>query len=167
MVVFSAFFGCRGVVGFKVAMWLRHVREKVRPARPGVGASAKKFALQAQNGRKTLFSGALGEFFRARAVGIPVLGEFFRANRHYAQVLSATRALPACSGGGFALHEAVAQRVAGVSDPHVVQFPQSGGGEVGTRGGVVLTVQTASEKSVENGLLWATWSALWVHRCLS
>jgi len=29
-----------------------------------VGASAKKFALQAQNGRKTLFSGALGEFFR-------------------------------------------------------------------------------------------------------
>ena len=30
-----------------------------------VGASAKKFALQAQNGRKTLFSGALGEFFRA------------------------------------------------------------------------------------------------------
>ena len=29
-----------------------------------VGVSAKKFALQAQNGRKPLFSGALGEFFR-------------------------------------------------------------------------------------------------------
>ena len=29
-----------------------------------VGASAKKFTLQAQNGRKTLFLGALGEFFR-------------------------------------------------------------------------------------------------------
>ena len=29
-----------------------------------VCVSAKKFALQAQNGRKTLFSGALGEFFR-------------------------------------------------------------------------------------------------------
>ena len=65
----------------------------------------------------------LGELFRARVVGIPMLGEFFRANRHYAQVLSATRALHAGSGGGFALHEAVAQRVAGVSDPHVVQFP--------------------------------------------
>ena len=29
-----------------------------------VGASAKKFALQAQNGRKTLFLGVLGEFCR-------------------------------------------------------------------------------------------------------
>jgi len=69
---------CRGVVGFKVAMWLRHVREKVRPARPGVGASAKKFALQAQNGRKTLFSGALGELFRGNAAGGAALGELFR-----------------------------------------------------------------------------------------
>ena len=42
-----------------------------------VGASAKKFALQAQNGRKTLFSGALGEFFRGNAAGGAVLGEFF------------------------------------------------------------------------------------------
>ena len=47
-----------------------------------VGASAKKFALQAQNGRKTLFSGALGEFFRGNAGGGAVLGEFFRANRY-------------------------------------------------------------------------------------
>ena len=70
--------GCRGVIGFKVAMWLRHVREKVRPARPGVGASAKKFALHAQNGRKTLFSGALGELFRGNAAGGAALGELFR-----------------------------------------------------------------------------------------
>ena len=54
---------CRGVVGFKVAMWLRHVREKVRPARPGVGASAKKFALQAQNGRKRCFQARWANFF--------------------------------------------------------------------------------------------------------
>ena len=55
---------CKGVGGFKVAPSSRAMREKVRPARPGMGVSAKKFALQAQNGRKMLFSGVLGEFFR-------------------------------------------------------------------------------------------------------
>ena len=33
------------------------------------------------------------------------------------------------SGGGFALHEALWRRVAGVSEPHVVQFPPFGGSE--------------------------------------
>jgi len=56
--------GCSGVIGFKVATWLCPMREKVRPARLDVCVSAKKFALQTQNGRKTLFSGALGELFR-------------------------------------------------------------------------------------------------------
>ena len=51
---------CSGVIGFKVGAWLCPVREKVRPARPDVCVSAKKFAPHAQNGRKTLFSGALG-----------------------------------------------------------------------------------------------------------
>ena len=45
-----------------------------------MGVSAKKFALQAQNGRKMLFSGVLGELFRGRATGSPVLGEFFRGS---------------------------------------------------------------------------------------
>ena len=40
---------------------------------------AKKFALRAQNGRKTLFSGVLGEFFRGNAAGGVALGEYFRA----------------------------------------------------------------------------------------
>ena len=44
------------------------MRENVRPARPAMGVCAKKFALQAQNGRKMLFSGVLGEFFRGSAV---------------------------------------------------------------------------------------------------
>jgi len=35
------------------------------------------------------------------------------------------------SVGGFALHEAFWRRVAGVSDPRVVQFPLLGGGEDG------------------------------------
>ena len=106
MGVFRAYLGCSGVVGFNgccswvssgdggftvacisccsggggciVATSLRPVREIVRPARLDVGASAKKFALQAQNGRKTLFSGALGEFFRGGAAGGAVPGEFFR-----------------------------------------------------------------------------------------
>ena len=71
---------CKGVAGLKVAPSSRAVREKVRPARPCVAASAKKFALRAQNGRKTLFSGALGELFRGRATGCPVPGELFRGS---------------------------------------------------------------------------------------
>ena len=116
--------GCRGLIGFKVATRLRPVREKVRPARPDVCVSAKKFAPHAQNGRKTLFSGALGELFHGNAAGGAVLGELFRANRHCARSCRRCGALQAGSGGGFALHEAVVQRVAGVSDPRVVQFPR-------------------------------------------
>mgnify|MGYP001692001486 CR=1 FL=1 len=48
------------------------------------GASAKIFALHAQNTPKSAFSGVLGEFFRGRAAGGAVLGEFFRANRYCA-----------------------------------------------------------------------------------
>ena len=70
--------GCSGVIGFKVGTWPCSVREKVRPARPGVDVSAKKFAQQAQNDRKTLFSGALGELFRGSVGGGAVLGELFR-----------------------------------------------------------------------------------------
>ena len=69
----------RGVVGFNVAMFARAVREVLHPARPGVCVSAKRFALQAQNGRKTRFLGVLGEYFRERAVGGAVPGEVFRA----------------------------------------------------------------------------------------
>ena len=73
-----------GVVGFNAAMLSRLVREKVRPARSDVGASAKKFALRAHNGPKLAFLGVLGEFFRGRVAGGAVLGEFFRANRYCA-----------------------------------------------------------------------------------
>ena len=51
------------------------------------GASAKKFALHAQNTPKLAFFRLLGEFFRANASGEAVLGELFRANRPCAQVL--------------------------------------------------------------------------------
>ena len=52
---------CSGVVGFNVAMFLRPVRDVCRPARPDVGASAKKIALHAHNGQKLAFDGAPGE----------------------------------------------------------------------------------------------------------
>ena len=94
MGVFGAVFGCSGdvgfsgallgvssgVVGFNVATLSHLVREKVRPAWPDVGASAKKFALHAQNTPKSALLRLLGEFFRGRAAGGAVLGEFFRAN---------------------------------------------------------------------------------------
>ena len=79
MVVFGAIFGRRGdagfrvpllgassgVVGFNVAMLLRLVREKARPAALCHRESAKKFALRTKNGPKLAFLGVLGEFFRA------------------------------------------------------------------------------------------------------
>ena len=49
-----------------------------------VGASAKKFALHAQNTPKSAFLRLLGELFRGNAAGGAVLGEFFRANRYCA-----------------------------------------------------------------------------------
>ena len=52
-----------------------------------------------------------------------MLGEFFRACWRSGQVCDPYGTLHAGSGGGVALHEAVVQRVAGVSDPRVVQFP--------------------------------------------
>ena len=59
---------CSGVVGFNVTMFLRAVRDICRPARPDVGASAKKFALRAHNGQKLAFDGALGKYFRGPTV---------------------------------------------------------------------------------------------------
>ena len=120
--------GCSGVIGFNVAMSPRPVREIVRPARLDVGASAKKFAQRAENTPILAFLGLLGEFFRGSAAGGAVLGEFFRAYRHCGQVIQVTWRLHAGNVGGFALHEALWGRVAGVSDPHVVQIPPSGDG---------------------------------------
>ena len=60
------------------AAWNGCVCEIVRPARPGVGVSAKKFALHDQNMRKTVFSAALGEVFRGAVAEWAVLGEVFR-----------------------------------------------------------------------------------------
>ena len=69
--------GRRGVIGFKVPMGgvLRAKKFALRGLM--VGASAKKFALHAQNTPKSAFLRLLGEFFRGNAAGGSVLGEFF------------------------------------------------------------------------------------------
>ena len=117
-----------------------------------VGASAKKFALHAQNGPQSAFycvlgelfrdntdgGAVLGEFFRGSSGGVGVPGEFCRTYRHAvsfsgtfgALVTGGARSYPlrnglqAGVGGGFALHEALWLRVARVSEPHVLQFPR-------------------------------------------
>ena len=48
------------------------------------------------------------------------------------RALCALGVLHAGGDGGFALHEAFLRRVAGVSDPRVVQFPPIGDGEAAT-----------------------------------
>ena len=109
----------------------------------------------------------LGEFFRGNVTGGVVLGEFFRANRCCARPCRRCGALQAGDDGGFALHEAFSRRVAGVSNPRVVQFPPIGDGEAASRGGVAAKVQTHWAKIAENGLFWLNGSALWRIRRLS
>ena len=68
------------------------------------------------------------------------------------------------SVGGFALHEALWRRVAGVSEACVVQFPPRGGDEVAVWGGVVPKSQTNTVKNAEKGVLWAHCSSFWGRR---
>ena len=79
-----------------------------------------------------------GRVFSRVSGGVGVPGEFCRTYRHAvlfsgtfgALVTGGARSYPlrnglqAGVGGGFALHEALWLRVAGVSEPHVVQFPR-------------------------------------------
>ena len=53
----------------------------LRPARPGVGVSAKKFAQHTKNGPKMVLYGVLGEYFRGNAANSLTLGEFFRGRK--------------------------------------------------------------------------------------
>ena len=91
MGAFGAFFGCIGVVGFNgccsgarsgdggfiAATSQLPVHEKVRPARPDVRASAKRFALLAHNTPNSAFLRLPGEVFRGNVAGGPLLGEYF------------------------------------------------------------------------------------------
>ena len=118
-----------------------------------VGLCAKEFALRAQNVPKLAFYGVLGEFCRGLSGGGAVPGESCRVCRPATvpgtvpgPTLPRPRRRLAAPppyfavprhphigvGGGFALHEAFLRRVAGVSDPRVVQFPPRGRGAAAT-----------------------------------
>ena len=102
-------------------------------------------AISGEQGEFSTGSGAvrlvLGEFCTAHAVGRGVLGEFctgsgpplgpvaglFPLMGTGAGPSGPAGALHDGGGGGFALHEALLRRVAGVSHPLVVQFPPSRG----------------------------------------
>ena len=79
--------GCRGVIGFNVTPSQVPVHEKVRPARPGADASAKKFAQRTKNGPQSAACGVLGEVFRENTAGGVVLGEVFRGTAAEQSVL--------------------------------------------------------------------------------
>ena len=93
-----------------------------------------------------MFLGLLGEFFRERAAGSPVLGEFLSRDPVLHPGLVGGAAHEAGCGGGFCTTRSLRGRVAGVSDPHVVQFPPIGRSEAATHSGVVPKVQTTSSK---------------------
>ena len=129
MCVFVALWASKGVAGFMRTreraskggggfIWAR----KSSPRGPVSSRKREKVRLASPKWAKNAVFRRVGRVFRGRAGGGAVLGEFCRTNRYCARSCR-QRALPACNGGGFALHEAVAQRVASVSDPHVVQFP--------------------------------------------
>ena len=171
MGVFGAVFGCRGdagfrgpllgassgVVGFNVATLSRLVREKLRPARPDVRASAKKFALRAHNGPKLAFSGVLGEFFCGRAAGGAVLGEFFSRQPPLCRSWMQRRALQAGCRWGFCTIRSSLAACRGSNDA----IPPLRGGGAAVRGGVVAKMQTHWVKNAENSLCEVNGSALW------
>ena len=113
-------------------------RDKIRPARLAVVKNETKFALHAQNMRKSGIPSELGEFcteyevsrfllgefFHGTVAGRAVLGQIFRADWHCAQVLEATRRPPCRHWWGIAPREAVMHRVAGVSAHRVASFPR-------------------------------------------
>ena len=144
--------GCRGVVGFNVATSQLPVREKVRPAWSDGGCEREKVRPACEKwpkigglwragrvfSRKRGWRGGVGRVFSRVSGGGVVPGDFCRTYRHAvsfsgtfgALVTGCARSYPlrnglqAGVGGGFALHEALWLRVAGVSEPHVVQFPR-------------------------------------------
>ena len=76
--------------------------------------------------------GVRGEFYTESGAALGSCCRAFAAHGHCGRVLRAPGVLHAGGDGGFALHEAFLRRVAGVSNPRVVQFPPIGDGEAAT-----------------------------------
>ena len=94
--------GRRGVIGFKVPMGgvLRAKKFALRGLM--VGASAKKFALHAQNTPKSAFLRLLGELFRGSVGGGAAPGELFRGRAPGGPLLGGVFRGPAVEGSRWA-----------------------------------------------------------------
>ena len=144
-----------GVLLCRLARYPPRVRYKILPAQLLGGDNGTKLSLHIEKAPNRAISGeqgefstgsgavrlVLGEFCTAHAVGRGVLGEFCTGSgpplgpvAGLSRSWALGRGLPdpqvrstTVAGGGFALHEALLRRVAGVSHPLVVQFPPSRG----------------------------------------
>ena len=88
------------------------------------------------------------------------------AGSRYPRALRPCPGVLHAGGGGFAPCEASLRRVAGVSNPRVVQFPPIGGAAAAVCGDVAAKSSTILVKNAEDGLVVVKWSAFWVHQCL-
>ena len=129
MDVFRAFFGCRGdggfngccsgtrsgVVGFKVAMLLRLVREKVRPAWSDGGREREKVRPARSKHPKIGVFTLAGRTFSRKCRWRGRAGRVFSRQSALRPGLVGDVVHEAGCGGGFAALEAGWRRVAGVS----------------------------------------------------
>ena len=99
------------------------MREIVRPASPKWAKNAVFRRVGRVFSRKCRWRSRAGRVFSRKCRWRSRAGRVFSRQPVLRTVLLAPCALPACSGGGFALHEAFRPRVTGVSDPRVVQIP--------------------------------------------
>ena len=129
MGVLGAFFGCsgdggftlvcssgrRGVIGFKAAMSLCPVREKVRPAWPDGGCEREKVRpARSKHPKIGVFTRA-GRVFSRKSCWRGGAGRVFSRQPTLRRSWMQRRALQAGCGGGFAALEALPRRVAGES----------------------------------------------------
>ena len=141
MGVLGAFFGCRGdggfngrclgassgVVGFNVAMLLRLMREKVRPAWPDVCVSAKKFACALTMAQNWRFYACWASFFAEMPLKGPCWAIFSRQSALRPGLVGDVAHEAGCGGGFCSIRswlEACRRRVV----PLMTPFPPFGGG---------------------------------------
>ena len=129
MGVFGAVFGCRGdagfsgplleassgVVGFNVATLSRRVREKVRPARPGVGCERENIRPARSKHPKIGVFSLAGRTISRKSHWRGCAGRVFSRQSALSSGLVGDVAREVGCGGDFAALEAGWRRVAGVS----------------------------------------------------
>ena len=141
---------------------------------------AKKFALRGPNDAKTRksspsagkmtqkwrFVACWANFFAEMPLEGPGWASFF-APTGTALVLDAARRTSGWLQRGFCSIRSCLAACRRRVTPLMTPFPPSGGSAIVAVVGAAPKVQTTSAKNVENGLLWARWSAFWAQQCLA